>query len=229
MLRSRAPLLLLPLVVLAVFAFTPRDLCAHPSWGIVVSSTGVVYFSDLETVWKIDRNGKVSVFRPGVSGRHVHELAIDSQGNIYGPITVYNAATQKYLVGVWKMTPDGRQSEIQPPVDSVMSGVSIWRDSAGNMYSIEQNNNLKERTLLLKRTPDGHVSTLAGSAYGYADGKGSAAKFSSVYATTFGADGNLYLTDGSDVRRVTLKWRRHDRRKGPDGANFGRQADPFRR
>src|ERR1051325_2904298 len=139
-------------------------LMAHPSWGIVVSSTGIVYFSDLETVWKIDRDGKVSVFRPGVSGHHVHELSIDSQGNIYGPITAYDAATQKYLIGVWKMTPDGKEAELERPVDSVMSGISVWRDSAGNMYSIEQNNNLKQRTLLLKRTSDGSVSTLAGGA-----------------------------------------------------------------
>jgi len=179
-------------------------LTAHPSWGIVVSSTGIVYFSDLETVWKIDRDGKMSAFRAGASGHHVHELSIDSQDNIYGPMTVYDAVTQKYLVGAWKMTPDGRETELQRPVDSVMSGMSIWRDSAGNMYSIEQNNNLKERTLLLKRTPDGSVLTLAGGAYGYGDGQGSAAKFSSVYAMSLGRDGNLYLTDGSYVRRVTL-------------------------
>jgi len=178
-------------------------LTAHPSWGIVVSSTGIVYFSDLETVWKIDRDGKMSVFRAGVSGRHVHELWIDNQDNIYGPITVYDATTQKYLLGVWKMTPAGSETELQRPVDSVMSGISIWRDSAGNMYSIEQNNNLKQKTLLLKRTPDGSVSTLAGGAFGYGDGKGPAAKFSSVYAMTFGRDGNLYLTDGTYVRRVT--------------------------
>ena len=179
-------------------------LTAHPSWGIVVSSTGIVYFSDLETVWKVDRDANMSVFRAGASGHHVHELSIDSQGNVYGPIAVYNAASQKYLVGVWKMTPDGRETELQRPVDSLMSGISIWRDSTGNMYSIEQNNNRKERTLLLKRTPGGDVSTLAGSGYGYADGKGAAAKFSSIYAMTFGADGKIYLTDGTYVRRVTL-------------------------
>ena len=179
-------------------------LTAHPSWGIVVSSTGIVYFSDLETVWKIDRNGNISVFRAGTRGHHVHELSIDSQDNIYGLITVYNAATQKYLVGVWKMTPDGRETELQRPVDGVMSGISIWWDSAGNMYSIEQNNNLKQKTLLLKRSPDGSVLKLAGGAYGFGDGHGPAAKFSSVYAMTFGRDGNLYLTDGTYVRRVTL-------------------------
>ena len=204
MLRSRAPLLLSPLVVFAVFAFTPTDLCAHPSWGIVVSSTGIVYFSDLETVWQIDRKGNLSVFRAGVGGRHVHELSIDSQDNVYGPDYIYDPATNKYFLGVWKKTPDGTETVLQQPIDTVMSGVSIWRDRAGNMYSIEQNNHTKERTLLLRRTPDGRVSTLAGGTYGHADGRGPAAKFSSVTAMTFGPDGNIYLTDGTGVRRVTL-------------------------
>ena len=204
MLRSRAPLLLSPLVVLAVFAFTPTDLCAHPSWGIVVSSTGIVYFSDLETVWQIDRNGNLSVFRAGVGGRHVHELSIDSQDNVYGPDYIYDPATNKYFLGVWQKAPDGTETVLQQPIDTVMSGVSIWRDRAGNMYSIEQNNHTKERTLLLRRTPDGRVSTLAGGTYGHVDGRGPAAKFSSVTAMTFGPDGNIYLTDGAGVRRVTL-------------------------
>jgi hypothetical protein len=204
MLRSRHLLLLLTLIALNVFATSPATVNAHPAWGIVVSSTGTVYFSDLETVWQIDRAGKLSVFRQGVSGHHVHELSIDGQDNVYGPITVYDATTQKYLVGVWKMTPAGAATEMQRPMDSVMSGISIWRDSAGNMYSIEQNNNLKQRTLLLKRTPDGRVSTLAGGAYGYADSKGLTAKFSSVTAMTFGPDGDIYLTDGTGVRRVRL-------------------------
>jgi hypothetical protein len=72
------------------------------------------------------------------------------------------------------------------------------------MYSIEQNNNTKVRTLLLRRTPNGVVSILAGSSYGHADGKGTAAQLGSVTAMTFGPDGNIYLTDGTGVRRVTL-------------------------
>lgn len=189
-------------LILSAFFFSTA--LGHPSWGIVVSSTGIIYFSDLETVWKIDREGKVSVFRQGVNGRHVHELSIDNQDSIYGPVTVYDSTTQKYLVGVWKMTAAGTETEVQRPVDSVMSGISIWRDGAGNMYSIEQNNNTKVRTLLLRRTPNGIVSTIAGEAYGHTDGKGTAAKFSSVTAMTFGPDKNIYLTDGTGVRRVTL-------------------------
>ena len=191
-------------ILLAFILISSSSLCAHPSWGIVVSSTGIVYFSDLETVWKIDRDGNVSVFRAGISGHHVHDLSIDDQDNIYGPELIYDSTRQKYLLGVWKVTPNGKQTQLQSPIESLMSGVGACRDRAGNMYSIEQNNNLKQKTLLLKRTPDGRVSTLAGGAYGYADGKGAAAKFSSVYAITFGRDSDLYLTDGTYVRRATL-------------------------
>lgn len=192
-------------IALALVVFFATGLFAHPPWGIVVSSTGIVYFSDLETVWQIDRNGNLSVSRPGVAGRHVHELSIDGEDNVYGPDYIYDPATDKYFLGVWKKTPDDAETVLQRPIDIVMSGVSIWHDRAGNMYSIEQNNHTKARTLLLRRTPDGRVSTLAGGTYGHADGRGTAAKFSSVTAMTFGPDGNIYLTDGAGVRRVTLE------------------------
>jgi hypothetical protein len=192
------------LFTLAVVALGVTSVAAHPPWGIVVSSTGIVYFSDLETVWKIDREGNLSVFRPGNGGHHVHELSIDVNDNVYGPDYGYEAASEKYYLGVWKMTPNGEETYLQPPIDSFMSGVSIWRDRAGNMYSIEQNNHTKVRTLLLRRTPAGVVSTLAGGAYGQVDGRGAAAKFGSVTAMTVGPDENIYLTDDAGIRRVTL-------------------------
>jgi hypothetical protein len=178
--------------------------CAHPSWGIVVSSTGDVYFSDLETVWKLDRAGKLSVFRAGVSGRHVHELAIDAQDNIYGPDFSYEPATQRFITAIWKMAPDGRFAYLQSPSNQAPPGLGILLDRAGNMYSVDQNNHTKTRTLLLKRTPEGVVTTLAGGAFGHADGKGTAAKFSTVSALVFGSDGNLYVSDGEYVRRVSM-------------------------
>jgi hypothetical protein len=190
-------------VIMALLAVGALAAMAHPPWGIVVSSTGIVYFSDLETVWKIDRDGNVSVFRASV-GRHVHDLAIDARGNLYGPDYIYEPGTEKYFLGVWMMTPEGKETQLQHPIDMVMSGVSIWRDRAGNMFSIEQNNHTKERTLLLRRTPSGIVSTLAGGAYGHKDGKGTAARFGSVSAMTLAPDGNIYLTDAASVRRVSL-------------------------
>lgn len=191
-------------LIMAFLAVGASVAIAHPPWGIVVSSTGIIYFTDLETVWKIDRDGKKSIFRPSVGGRHVHELAIDDRDNLYGPIYIYEPGTEKYFLGVWKMTPDGKETVMQLPIDTVMSGVSIFRDRAGNMYSIEQNNHTRERTLLLRRTPGGTVSTLAGGAYGHKDGKGTSAQFGSVSAMTVAADGSIYLTDALSVRRVAL-------------------------
>lgn len=179
-----------------------RNAPAHPASGIVLDSAGDIYFSDLETIWKIDTSGKLSVFRAGVSGRHVHELAIDEQGNIYGADLSYES--QKFISGIWTMSPDGKFEYLLEPTDKPPTAMSIWRDRKGNNYFIDQNNHTKTRTLLLRRAPDGKVTTLAGGAYGHADGQGAAAKFSSVGGVAFGRDGNLYLADGAAVRKVGM-------------------------
>jgi hypothetical protein len=177
---------------------------AHPAWGIVVDRNNQIYFSDLETIWKIDAQGKPSVFRAGVSGRHIHELTIDEGGNLYGADYTYESETQRYINAIWKMTPAGGFTYILAPTNSLPGGVSIWRDRNGNTYSVEQNNHLKRETLLLRRTPNGNASVLAGSSYGHMDGRGSQAKFSSIVGMAFGPDGSLYLADSSSVRKVTM-------------------------
>lgn len=178
---------------------------AHPATGIVVDRSGNVYFSDLETIWKFSTEGKLSVFRAGQRGRHVHELTIDSEDNIYGADLSYNPVSKGWPGAVWKMTPAGKITYLIETTETSPPGMSIWLDQAGNMYSVDQNNHTKTQTLLLKRTPAGVVTTLAGGAYGHADGKGTAAKFSSVGGMTFGPDGNLYLTDGAAIRKVTME------------------------
>ncbi|MBA2704318.1 MAG: hypothetical protein H0U60_10745 [Blastocatellia bacterium] len=110
-----------------LFVFSGAD--AHPATGIVLDRTGNVYFSDLETVWKIDNQGRLSVFRAGVSGRHVHELTIDAQDNIYGADISY--VSEKWLSDVWKMTPAGTISYLlapttEPPRDEQLVG-SRWQ------------------------------------------------------------------------------------------------------
>jgi sugar lactone lactonase YvrE len=194
----------LAILLSALALFVTAEVAAHPATGIVVDRQGQVFFSDLETVWKLEPNGKLSVFRQGVSGRHVHELAIDHQHNIVGADVSYEPATQKRISDVWKMTPDGQFSYLLEPTADPPPGLSIWRDQKGNMFSFDQNNHTKTRTLLLMRTAEGQVTTFAGSAYGHADGRTTAAKFSSVGGMAFGSDGSLYLTDGTYVRKVTM-------------------------
>lgn len=177
---------------------------AHPSWGIVVDRRDQVYFSDLETIWKIDAAGRLTVLRAGDPGRrHTHELAGDEGGNLYGLDDSYVPERQTSLYAVWKMTPDGAFTYLVAPTASMPRGMSIWRDRGGNTYAVEQNNNLKRETLLIKRTPGGEAFVLAGGAYGHADGKGARARFRSIVGMAFGPEGALYLADVASVRRVT--------------------------
>src|SRR5687767_10740439 len=178
---------------------------AHPATGIVVDRAGNVYFSDLETIWKIGTDGKLTVFRAGQRGRHVHELAIDAGDNIYGGDVSYNPATEGWPSAIWKMRTDGKTSYLLETTETPPRAMSIWLDRAGNSYWIDQNNHTKTQTLLLRRTPEGVVTTLAGGAYGHSDGKGSEAKFSSVGGMAFGPDGSLYLSDGASIRKVTME------------------------
>ncbi len=189
--------------VVVILIFTPAAR-AHPASGIVVDRKGQIYFSDLETIWKLDTSRKLSVFRPGVSGRHVHEITIDDQDNVYGEDISYEPATKKWISDVWKITPEGALTYIVAPTTDPPRALTMWRDREGNTYFIDQNNHLKRSTLLLRRTPDGKLTTFAGGAYGHRDGKGTDAQFSSVGGMTFGVDGSLYLTDGVSLRKVTM-------------------------
>ncbi|PWT95399.1 MAG: hypothetical protein C5B55_01320 [Blastocatellia bacterium] len=175
---------------------------AHPPTGIVVDKLGNVFFTDLETVWKLDTNGGLKIVRPGISGRHVHELTIDSADNLYGADVSYES--QKLISAVWKITPAGQFSYLLAPTSDPPRGMGILADEAGLTYSVEQDNRTKKQTLILRRGSDGAVVTLAGSAYGQIDGKGTAARFGSIGGMAFGPDGSLYLTDGKALRRITM-------------------------
>lgn len=176
---------------------------AHPATGIVVDRQGRIYFSDLETIWRLDSEGRLAVFRSGVDGGHVHELTIDEEGNIYGAEVSYEAATQKEINAIWRISPAGQQTWLVAPTENMPRGSSIHRDRAGNNYFVEQNNHTKVETLLLKRKATGEVITLAGGAFGYADGRGTSARFISVGGMAFARDGSLYMTDGKSLRRVS--------------------------
>ncbi len=195
--------LLLYAATLALCSLLPAATSAHPATGIVVDAKGRILFSDLETVWRLDADGRLAVFRPAVRGRHVHELSIDKEGSVYGADITYEPSTQKWVEAVWRRTHDGREETylVAPTTDPPRS-ISIWRDAEGNTFYAKQDNNTRRETLILKRTPRGDVETLAGGAHGHADGRGTQARFQAIGGMAFGGDGSLYVTDAGALRRV---------------------------
>lgn len=180
-----------------VFLAPPAQ--AHPAWGIAVDRQGQVYFSDLEIVWKIDAQGRVSVFRASVGGRHVHDLNTDDAGNLYGADNSYEPATKRFFSALWKMTPGGDFSYLLAPTDDPPEGTSIWRDREGNTY--HATNYPARELLVLKRTPSGNVDVLVGSrnaAREYRQGVPY-----SVGGMAFDGAGALYFTHGANASKVT--------------------------
>ncbi|HJX90070.1 MAG TPA: hypothetical protein VJ372_06205 [Pyrinomonadaceae bacterium] len=189
------------LLLLAVLNFAHQSAFAHPPTGIVVNRQGIIYFTDLETVWKVDINGSLTVFRAGVTGRHVHELALDKDDNLLG--ADFSHEDSKWISDVWRMKPNGELTYLLEPTSNPPRAFSMWADDLGNMYFVEQDNHLKKQKLLLRRTPDDQVTTLAGSTYGSRDGKGDAASFGSVGGMFITSSGQVYLTDGTSLRKVS--------------------------
>jgi hypothetical protein len=189
------------LTAAAVFLILAAETSAHPAWGVAVDTQGQVYFSDLETIWKIDARGRLSVFRAGVSGRHTHELNVDEAGNLYGEDLSYVPATERYIAALWKMTPAGAFSYVLAPTDDAPKGVSIWRARDGSTYSSLRRDTAPGVLLLIKRSPDGNTVTLLGD-------KDAAARARQIVpygvgGMAFGADGTLYFADGASVLKAT--------------------------
>ena len=79
---------------------------------------------------------------------------------------------------------------------------AIATDAAGNFYVVDKSN-----STVRKITPEGVVTTLAGTAgvYGRADGIGAVAKFNYPSDITADAAGNIYVSDTSNhtIRKIT--------------------------
>ena len=185
---------------LALLIALPALAQAHPAWGIVVAPEGTVYFSDTERnrIWMLTTAGRLRVI---ANKQHTHSMFLAADGYLYGESVEYEAKTQRWLAGRWRARSDDLFEETLLPTANVPAGWGICRDAQGNTYDVEQNDQLAR---VIKRTPDGQVSILAGGAHGHADGTGEAARFRFLEAMTLGPDGVLYVRDNDVIRRVTL-------------------------
>ena len=171
---------------------------AHPPYGLVADSGGNVYFSDLETVWRLSADGRLAVFRPAVAGRHVHELALAPGGAVEGDQNSYDPETHSFYSGLWRRTAAGAERAIVPMTERPPPGTGVWQDRAGNRYNAHWLSNADRRTVLLRRRPDGRVDVL----FDETRGRSRPVSVASVGGMAFGAEGSLFFADGAVLRRV---------------------------
>ncbi|MEO6520595.1 MAG: MBG domain-containing protein [Mucilaginibacter sp.] len=181
--------------------------------------SGNIYVSDQNNhkIRKITTTGVVSTFAgSGVLGfadgqgsaasfSYPLGMAIDATGNIY--VTDVNSGTSR----IRKITPTGVVSTFagngttgsangQGTAATFNQPNAIALDAAGNMYVADTKN-----YLIRKITPAGLVSTFAGSGIaGITNGPGTSASFDSPWGIAVDVDGNVYVTDHSNViRKIT--------------------------
>jgi sugar lactone lactonase YvrE len=188
-------------------------------YGVGLDAAGNVYVTDASTtIRKITPSGVVTTLAgsagqvgstdgTGAAARfnNALSLAVDGAGN------VYVADTFNYTIR--KITPSGVVTTLagtagQPgSTDGTgatarfnnPSGVAL--DAAGNVYATDAVSTLR------RITPDGVVTTVAGSAggYGSVDGSGTAAKFEGLFGAAVDGAGNVYVADtlNDTIRKVS--------------------------
>ena len=183
--------------------------------GITIDALGNIYVSDLDNsrIRKISMTGEVTtVAGNGISGYvdgnsrtaqffSPTGIVIDNQGNLF--VADFNR--------IRKITPSGvvstfagndstgyRDGQQHEALFSFINDMVIDRD--GNIYLSDGN---RIRTI----TPQGSVSTFAGSAPGYQDGDAISAKFFSPTGLGIDKHGNIYVADLSNhrIRKISFE------------------------
>jgi sugar lactone lactonase YvrE len=191
---------------------------------IAVDRSGSIYIADRlsQRVEKLTPDGKVSVFagnglvekfQASEESRPATQVEVDAEGitvdaagnvfisEVYGHIFRVGADGRIHVVAgqgsTFRYSGDGgpaRRADLYGP-----SGLVV--DPLGNLY-IGDTQNSRVRLI----SPDGRISTIAGNGTRGSQGDGrlaTSAQLQFPQGLVLDAAGNLYIADGSDVRKVT--------------------------
>ncbi|WP_445752727.1 NHL domain-containing protein [Polaribacter sp.] len=184
-------------------------------FGVAVDVSGTVYVADEgnHKIRKITPSGDVTTFAGstigyadgiGTAAKFIYPtgVAVDASGNVY----VAEQANHK----IRKITPTGEVSTFAGSIGGYADGTGtaarfnnpygVAVDTSGNVYVADESNHK-----IRKITPDGVVTTFAGSTAGYADGTGTAAQFYFPTGLAVDDSGNVYVADYNNnrIRKIT--------------------------
>ena len=184
--------------------------------GVALDSAGNVYVVDMDNnrIRKISLQGAVTTFAGSTAGYadgtgtaaqflEPSGVAVDGAGNVY--------VTDNGNACIRKITPAGVVTTLAgSPPRGYANGTGaaakfFWPndaavDGAGSVYVADSGNNR-----IRKISPEGAVTTFAGSAWGNADGAGTAAQFAGPQDVAIDSAGNLYVADPDNhrIRKIT--------------------------
>jgi sugar lactone lactonase YvrE len=189
-------------------------------WGMVLDIQGNLYVADsaANCIYKVTPNKSVTVFAGsqsysgyvdgiGTNARfnQPYGIAIDSSGSLYvsemGNHTLRKITSSGIVTTLAGTSSPGSQDGTGVNARfSSPAGVAV--DPNGNVYVVDMG-----LAVVKKVTPDGVVTTIAGSAYSYGsvNGQGSTARFNSPAGIIIDALGNIYVADtgNSLLRKIT--------------------------
>jgi ATP-dependent protease HslVU (ClpYQ) peptidase subunit len=166
-----------------------------PSWLTINSNVEVSTFAG-SSYGFVDGTGTAAQFKNPTG------IAVDDSGNVY----VADVSNHK----IRKITPAGVVTTFAGSSAGFADGTgtaaqfnnpaNVALDASGNVYVVDSGN-----SKIRKITPEGVVSTFAGSSAGFADGTGTSAQFSNPQGITIDASGNVYIADTSNqkIRKIT--------------------------
>jgi len=166
-----------------------------PTTGIVAADDGTIYFVDSfhNTVWRVQPGRGVSAF---VTGRNGKSLQIDDDGYIYG------THREKGRVQGWRADAAGNVVELSRAEVPEQSGHAFV--VGGNGELIGWTGTTRRSGIRLWRAREHQRQLVAGGEYGSRDGLGADARFLPIGGMMMTPEGELLVTSGASVRRVSL-------------------------
>ena len=183
--------------------------------GISLDEQGNVYVVDWRNrrIRKVSTTGEVTTIagngKAGFVNGHADTaqfsnpagLVVDKQGNLYvGDEGCIRKITPDKIVSTFSGSSSAIGYKDGLPNEALFSSIiDMVIDEQGNIYASDENR-------IRKITPQGVVTTLAGSTAGYRDGDALVAKFSGPVGLAIDKQGNIYVADDHNNRIRTIRF-----------------------